>query len=175
MAQAQKALDLARITRSDIRAEERRALRHLGQGNMRLRTLEAKVIHSRKKLRFAECRIADLQQELLLMGVVVDDRGIWAYATSESHRRGPFVRAQSSTSGYGSSSSVSSSTSQGSYDMGCDTLQEPIAKLDVVQWSQATLPCEDWEAPFPTPELSPINGMSVDGFLRSVMSQQPVG
>lgn len=173
MAQAQKAFNVARTMRSEVRAEERHALRQLGKGNMRVRSLENKVARTRNKLRLAERRMVDLRHELLLMGIIFDDNGVWAYATSENYRRGPFVRAESlTTSGY-ETPSASSSTSQESYDVGRDAFQEPIAKLNVVQWSQKTLPCEDLETSIS--ELSSMEGMAVERVQRSAALQQVVG
>lgn len=162
LAETQKSLNAARNTKDELRAKERRSLLQLGEGNLHIRALEAEVLGIRFQLGVADHRIEAIQQELLLKGVVVDDRGFWAYATSEDLRRtqSPFVRAHSLTGFMYETSSAVSSMSQGSYDVRSHAPSEPMAKVDIFQWSRATLPGEDLESPF-----SAADGTSVDSFM----------
>lgn len=123
---------------------------------MQIKALEDGVAEARSRLKLADHHIAVLLEELFLKGVVVDEDGAWAYATSD-HFRSPDIHTPSlSTYGYGGSTS---STSEESGDVQCDILQEPIFKQDVYQWSRATLPGDGSGSP----PLSEINLIEAKG------------
>lgn len=120
---------------------------------MQIQALQDGVAEARSRLKLTDHHITFLLQELFLKGVVVDEDGTWAYATSD-HFRSPSVHVQSlPTFGDGSSTS---STSQESCDIRCDILQEPIVKQDVYQWSRATLPGDGSGSHSPARDMSPI-------------------
>lgn len=112
---------------------------------MQVKALQDGVTEARSRLKLTDHHITVLLQELFSKGVVVDEDGAWAYATSD-HFRSPYIHAQS-VSIFGDGSSTSS-TSQESCDR-CDILQEPIVKQDVYQWSRATLPGDGSGSPSP--------------------------
>lgn len=95
IAQAQKALNVARATRGAILKEERRSLERLGEGTMHIKALESRVVDVRRRLGLADHHIAVLHQDLFFKGVVVDENGAWAYATSDHFRTSPFTRSRS--------------------------------------------------------------------------------
>lgn len=161
IAQAQKALNVARATRGAILKEERRSLERLGEGTMHIKVLESRVVDARKRLASADHHIAALHQDLLFKGVVVDENGAWAYATSDRFRTSPFTRSRSPPTFEDEIST--SSAFQGSCNTRCEILQEPIVKPDIFQWSQATCPGDGLGVPSPTRELSPIEGICENG------------